>query len=92
MLYHNRAVRIGPGLAVGFGADGQPAVESVPESDGGPSPQAVFQAVGARREALLREVALLTAFLEAATAPAQSSGLVVVPGGAMPGPGRSRLM
>ena len=92
MIYHNRAARIAPGIAVGFDASGKPAVESAPESEGGPNAQAVFQAVGARREALLREVALLTAFLEAATAPAQSSGLVVVPGGAMPGNGRPRLM
>ena len=96
MIYNGRGVQVVPGLGVGFDEAGQAVIQGQP---GQPQPDGrqVLEAVHARREALLREVALLTAWVEAATTPPKSA-IIVAPAGAVPvnghgpiGPGPRRV-
>ena len=76
-------VEIAPGIAIGIAPDGTASIQAQgPER---PPAEVVFGAVGELREKLLRQVAFLTSWMEAATQP-QERRLVVVPGGALPRP------
>lgn len=77
-----RFVQVSNDVAVGFDAAGKPSVTLRAANVPKPDDLQLLQAVGAQREAMLREVALLTQWLEAVQTPAPS-GLVVAQRGGL---------
>ena len=76
MIFGNTATQIDPTLQVGFDATGQPVANVKTDNGEQPPIQEIIQRVHVRREQLLQELALQTAWL-AAIGRSQQSRIVV---------------